>query len=140
MLARLGLVATTAERDLDFVQTLLGWMTENQVGWDQFFHDWFCADRARSIHSPQAARYNETSFDPVRAGILDRGPVRPERLQHAYFLQPQPANLVIEEVETLWAAIAERDDWSLYEAKLAHIAAMREALAISCHANVVKPR
>jgi hypothetical protein len=44
--------------------------------------------------------------------------------------------LVIDEVEALWAAIAEHDDWSLFEGKLAAIAAMREALDISCHQSV----
>jgi hypothetical protein len=34
--------------------------------------------------------------------------------------------LLIEDVEALWAPIAERDDWSLFEAKLAEIDEARE--------------
>ena len=41
-----------------------------------------------------------------------------------------------DKVEGVWAPIAERDDWSAFEAKLADIAEMREALAISCHQSV----
>ena len=70
--------------------------------------------------------------------MLDRGAVRPERLAHPYFQRPEPVSLVIGEVESLWAPIAERDDWSLYEAKLAGIAQMREALAIECHGSVAQ--
>ena len=35
--------------------------------------------------------------------------------------------MLIDEVEALWAPIAERDDWSVYEAKLARIAEMADA-------------
>jgi len=35
--------------------------------------------------------------------------------------------MLIDEVEALWAPIAERDDWSLFETKLRDIAALREA-------------
>ncbi|HVV34401.1 MAG TPA: YdiU family protein [Vitreimonas sp.] len=137
VLRRLGLAETELEPDLEFLQTMFNWLTESQVSWDQFFHDWFCADAARAAASPEAARYTDAGFAPVRDGIEKRGPVRAERLRHPYFQRAAPASLVIEEVETLWAAIAERDDWSLFEAKLAAIADMRDALSISCHQSVV---
>ncbi len=136
MLTRLGLNATTPERDLEFLQALFGWLTESQAPWDQFFHDWFCADASRAAQSPVASLYTDNAFGAVRAGILDRGGARSERLRHAYFQRATPASLVIDEVEALWAPIAERDDWSLFEAKLADIAALRGALAIDCHRSV----
>ena len=136
MLARLGLAETTPDEDLEFVAALFGWLTQSQVPWDQFFHDWFCADASRAAQSPLAALYNDAAFEPIRAGMLERGPVRAVRLRHAYFQRPTPASLVIEEVEALWAAIAERDDWSLFEAKLAEIALLRDALGIDCHRSV----
>jgi hypothetical protein len=37
--------------------------------------------------------------------------------------------MLIEEVEALWAPIAERDDWSPFAAKLAAIETMGEAYA-----------
>jgi hypothetical protein len=37
--------------------------------------------------------------------------------------------MLIDEVEALWAPIAERDDWSAFHAKIAAIRAMGEALA-----------
>jgi len=42
-----------------------------------------------------------------------------------------PHTLLIDDVEALWAPIAESDDWSLFEAKLAEIADLRAALALS---------
>jgi hypothetical protein len=35
----------------------------------------------------------------------------------------------IDEVEAIWSAIAERDDWSPFEAKIAAVRRMGEALA-----------
>ena len=37
--------------------------------------------------------------------------------------------MLIEEVETIWSAIAERDDWKPFEAKLSRIDEMRTAYA-----------
>jgi len=37
--------------------------------------------------------------------------------------------MLIEEVEALWAPIAERDDWTLFHAKLEDIELMRQAYA-----------
>ena len=35
--------------------------------------------------------------------------------------------MLVEEVEAIWAPIAERDDWSLFHAKLEAIEAMADA-------------
>lgn len=131
--ARLGLAPTNSEDDLAFLQTLFGWMTQSQIGWDQFFHDWFCGEASaeRARESPLAQSYAAAEFASVRDGLGARDPVRPERLRHAHFQRPAPVSLVIDEVEALWAPIAERDDWSLYEAKLAAIAEARKALGIA---------
>ena len=53
---------------------------------------------------------------------------RPERLAHPYFQRPSPETLLIDEIETLWSAIVDNDDWSLFEAKLNGIAEKRKAL------------
>ena len=82
---------------------------------------------ARAKASPQAALYEAVAFAPVRAHLLAREPVRPERLEQAVFQRQTPPSLLIEEVEALWAPIAEADDWTAFEAKLADIEALRFA-------------
>lgn len=131
MFARLKLIEGELGPDLEFLQGVFDWLTESQVGWDQFFHDWHGgeASAARAAASPEAARYNEAAFATVRAGLEARTGDRAAALSRPYFQRPHPATLVIEEVEALWAPIAERDDWSLYESKLRHIAELREAVA-----------
>ncbi len=66
---------------------------------------------------------------------MARTPVRPERLAQAYFQKPAPVSLVIEEVEALWAPIAERDDWSAFTAKTDHIEEARRALGLVTRGN-----
>jgi hypothetical protein len=52
-------------------------------------------------------------------------PDRPERLAHPFFAGAEPEELLVDEVEALWAAIAERDDWTPLAAKLERIEAAR---------------
>ena len=131
---RLKLTAGTLAADLDFLSAMFGWLTDSQAGWDQFFHDWRGggASAQRAAESPQAALYAQPGFVVVRDGLEARtGTDAAPAPGNAYFARIRPVSLVIEEVEALWTAIAERDDWSLFEAKLADIAAMREALGVA---------
>jgi uncharacterized protein YdiU (UPF0061 family) len=131
-LARFG----NTEKDIALLQALYGWMTQTGAAWNQTFFDWFGGglSAARAEASPQAALYRTVSFAPVRTLIEARAPVRPERLSHPYFQRPSPASLVIEEVESLWGPIAEADDWSLFDTKIADIDAARLALGLTASA------
>ncbi len=137
MFKRLHLAAGALDDDLGFLQVLFDWLTQSQAPWDQFFHDWFGgeASAARAAESPQAALYAAPEFASVRNGLVarTRGDAA-ARLSHAYFLRSRPHTMLIDEVEALWAPIAARDDWSLFEAKLAQVRQMREALQLSVHA------
>jgi len=138
MCARLG-IAPGAElsADLEFLQALLNWMTESKIGWAQFFHDWTggAASAARAAASPVASFYEAPLFAPVRGALESRTPTRTD-FSHPYFQRPHPCGMLIDELEAIWAPIAERDDWSVFEAKLAAIAEMNEALGLSCHRSV----
>ncbi len=137
---RLRLVEGVFETDMEFLSGLFGWLTESQASWDQFYHDWHGGGLSaeRAARSPLAGRYAEAAFAPVRAGLDARTGADAALLELPYFQRAAPASLVIEEVEALWAAIAERDDWSPFQAKLADIAALREALGVSCHRPVAQ--
>jgi hypothetical protein len=50
-----------------------------------------------------------------------------QKLAHPYLVQDKPCTLLIDEIEALWAAIAERDDWTPLTAKLADIQLMAAA-------------
>ncbi len=139
LFARLKLKAGDLPGDLEFIQALFDWLSETRAGWAQFFHDWAGggASEARAVQSPQAALYARADFATVRDGLLARTESGADGLlAHPYWARAQPADLVIEEVEALWAPIAERDDWTLFEAKLAEIDTLKQALGMVCHAPV----
>jgi serine/tyrosine/threonine adenylyltransferase len=134
MFARLGLEPGELSEDVAFLQHWFDWMTEVQIGWDQAFHDWFGGGHsaARAAASAAASQYADARFAGVREGLDARTPSeRPAGLDHGYFQRPTPCSMLIDEVEAIWAPIAERDDWSLFEAKLAAIEEMRAALQVA---------
>jgi len=89
---------------------------------DDFFFDWRCArDRA-----PDA--YANASWQPFRDQIARCTPL-PGGLDHPYWSAPAPCSMLIDEVEAIWAAIADRDDWSVLTDKVNAIRAMGDALA-----------
>ncbi|HRE43220.1 MAG TPA: YdiU family protein [Terricaulis sp.] len=139
--ARLHLDETDLNADLVFVQALFDWLSASQAPWDQFFHDWAGgeASAARADGSPNAAFYAREDFAAIRDGLAQRTKSSAaEFLAHPYWAQARPASLVIDEVEALWAPIAERDDWAPFESKLAEIDNMKQALGMACHNPVAQ--
>ncbi|GAA0750401.1 YdiU family protein [Sphingomonas sp. ABOLD] len=65
-------------------------------------------------------------FAEVRSRLAD---YRPRKARDHVYWRGAPRSMLIDEVESLWSAIAERDDWAPIEAKIAAIREMGEALA-----------
>ena len=61
------------------------------------------------------------------AGHL-RDRANPAAREHAYWDGDGPCSMHIEEVESLWSAIAEHDDWTAFEAKVAAVRRMGKAM------------
>lgn len=130
VLAALGLKAGGEEPDLELLKTLFAWMGETKASWPQVFFDWFGgpASEERAARSPLAKQYSAPAFAAGRKALLGHQPERPERLAHAYFSGERPVDLLIEEVEALWAHIDERDDWEPFNRHMQRIDAARQAL------------
>jgi uncharacterized protein YdiU (UPF0061 family) len=108
MLWRLGLRPLGGEADVAAIHAVERHLRETQVSIDRFFFDAF----ARPETLPELAGYK-----PRKAR------------DHGYWSDPQPCAMLIDEVEAIWAPIAEADDWSRFHAKIAAIRRMGEALA-----------
>ncbi|EWY37683.1 hypothetical protein N825_16660 [Skermanella stibiiresistens SB22] len=115
--------------DLDFASAIYGFMAASGVPFERFFFDWRGgpASERRAADSPVADLYAGAEFAPVRAGLLARTPTPSANPSHPYF-QGEPCTLLIDEIEALWAPIAEADDWSAWHAKLREIAVAGEAM------------
>ncbi|MEO0697448.1 MAG: YdiU family protein [Pseudomonadota bacterium] len=139
--ARLG-VMRPATGGFDMIIALMKWMQESGIPFDDFFFDWFGgnASEGRAGASQHNALYASESFQEWKSGFIALEPFQAERLDHAYFQRERPVTMVIDEVETIWAAIADRDDWSLLNAKLKDIAEMRDAHGFDASSFVAVPR
>jgi serine/tyrosine/threonine adenylyltransferase len=131
MCARLGVVAGDDQSQARaMLDAMFAFMARSGMSWDGFFHDWFggLASTHRALAGPRVSLYQGPDFLAWRGAIEAFSSERPERLQTPYFEAPNPASLVIEEVEALWEPIAQDDDWTLFDAKIEAIEALRLAL------------
>jgi uncharacterized protein YdiU (UPF0061 family) len=129
LLNRLGLASAGEEADAALAKAFVDLLTVTQAPFEQTFFDWRggLASAARAKHSPSAAHYEAEAFTPLRAALAEHEPAPTARLDHPYFQGAAPCTMLIDEVEALWAAIAERDDWAPLYAKIAAIEEMRSA-------------
>ena len=93
---------------------------------------WLAARRATSLLREQGLDATAVEVPCVFGRSVDAlaeaiGSRRGERA-HPYWSDLQPCSMLIEEVEAIWAAIATGDDWAPFEAKVAAIRRMGEAL------------
>ena len=102
-----------------------------QLRWEPFFFDWHggLASQDRAMAGPRADLYRDEAFTAFRAALADYAPAAPDRLAGAYFARTEPEELLYDEIEAIWAAIDERDDWAPFKAKLEAIGGLREALS-----------
>jgi uncharacterized protein YdiU (UPF0061 family) len=134
MLDRLGLKRRGPDADVALANLAFRAIGEGgqALRWEPFFFDWFCgpASERRALEGPRAALYDGPAFRAFRDQAALHEPERPERLEHAYFAQAEPEEMFYDAVEALWARIADGDDWTAFEAKIAAVRQAGEAWAL----------
>jgi uncharacterized protein YdiU (UPF0061 family) len=124
LIRRLKVAPRPGQEDRALAAALMQALQSREAPIDRVFFDW------RGGRDPGAERYPSDAFRSLGAALRGR-----ERTPaHAYWSDPEPCSMPIEEVEAIWAAIAERDDWSGFEAKIAAVRRMGEAMAEQCPA------
>jgi len=134
MLDRLGVKGRNADEDVELVNAAFRALAEGgeALRWEPFFFDWFGGEvsTGRAMDGPRVELYRTETFETFRRRLADFEPDRPERLADPVFQRPEPEELIIEEVEALWAPIADSDDWAPLKAKLDRIEAVRVAYGL----------
>ncbi len=118
LIARLGVEPRGEAEDKPLVSAMLGALRSRRVGIDRFFFDW------RGGRVPPEEVYASGEFDELRARLEGRR--RP--LTHDHWSDAAPCSMLIDEVEAIWAAIADNDDWRPFETKIDAIRRMRDAM------------
>jgi serine/tyrosine/threonine adenylyltransferase len=114
------------------METALG---DSQVDLAQFYFDMFggtLAQARRSV-SPAQTHYKMASFLQFFEQLDAFEPVEDIsiRLRNDYFAKAAPCNMLIDEIESIWARIASADDWSLFNAKISDIQVMAKAYRVA---------
>jgi uncharacterized protein YdiU (UPF0061 family) len=118
MLDRLGVERLTIGKDRDLAALLITALATKEHSIDRIFFDW------RGGRDPDREAYPSEAFRALAAAL--NGRQRPKA--HPYWSDPEPCSLHIDEVEAIWLAIAERDDWRPFNDKVAAIRRMGEAM------------
>lgn len=120
MLWRLGIASREEGSDMQLVASIESALVESGAPLDRFFFDW----RGGDLRGDGAA-YAGAPFEAFRRQIAAYQAIAP--LADAYW-QDAPCSMLIDEVESIWAPIADADDWSRFDAKVAAIRAMGQAM------------
>jgi protein adenylyltransferase len=118
IIKRLGVERRQASDDRLLVSAAIKALRSRIVGIDRFFFDW------RGGRIPSHDTYASEQFDDLRARLDGRR----RTLTHPYWDDEGPCSMLIDEVEAIWSAIADHDDWSPFDSKIEAIRRMGEAM------------
>ena len=124
LVCRLG-IAPDETKDRALVSALLVALRAQDVTIDRLLFDW------RGGRVSDDGEYRGEAFAGLKLHLVGREPL-PHALDHDYWRDDRPCSMHIDEVEAIWAAIAERDDWAPFEAKIAAIRRMHDAMTPPC--------
>ncbi len=116
MLNRLGITAD--DRGIEIADALIRALSTKAQPIDRLFFDW------RGGRTSDAEHYRSDEFRAL-AKLLEG---REQPTTHAYWRDEQPCSMHIEEVEEIWSAIADFDDWQPFDNKVKAVRRMGEAM------------
>ena len=129
------------ERDTDFLASAFAFLHESQVGYDQFYFDWYggSLSRTRAMTGVEAQKYSSAAFEHFDTFLktYEPAPDARGRLQNPYFARAKPCSMLIDEVEWIWETIAAKDDWTRFEKKIEDIRSIRRIFGRELYAEVV---
>ena len=134
MLNRLGLSSLSPQDDAALANLAFRAIGEagEPLRWEPFFFDWFAgpASEQRALQGSRSGLYDGEAFRAFRDRLQAFAPERPGRLSDPYFAGPEPEEMLYDAVEGIWAPIAEGDDWSPFEGKIARVRAAGAAMSL----------
>ncbi len=102
-------------------------LIDSKCSLDQFYFDVYGGPLSSCIFN--YTPYENAVFSDVLAMLNAATPIDDAAHQrlHPYFTTVHPCTLLIDEIESIWNAIATRDDWSVFNHKLQAIRTMASA-------------
>ena len=113
MARRLGVIPSS-----EIAAPLITALATREVAIDRIFFDW------RGGRDPGPNRYPSAAFRALAKSL--EGRERPQ--SHPYWSDANPCSMHIDEVEAIWSAIADRDDWQPFDDKVNAVRRMGDAM------------
>ena len=120
LVGRLGVSTRGAKADDALCEAMIEALHQSLVSIDRFFFDW------RAGRVPSGDAYADPVFDRFRNELASFKPA--VSLDHPYWNDPEPCSMHIDEVETIWGHIDQKDDWTAFGAKISAIRRMGRAM------------
>jgi uncharacterized protein YdiU (UPF0061 family) len=118
MLRRLGVAPAERTADRELAAALITALASRAAPIDRIFFDW------RGGRDPGAKAYPSATFRALAKALESRA----QAPAHPYWSDAAPCSMHIDEVEAIWAKIADDDDWQPFEDKVRAIRRMGEAM------------
>ncbi|MBL0925410.1 MAG: YdiU family protein [Sphingomonadaceae bacterium] len=115
---RLGIGSQGKTRDRELVEAAERAMVLEQIPIDRFFQD----HRGGRTVPAESLGERRAAFASILADYRN-----PDAAQHRYWDDDAPCSMLIGEVEDIWRAIAEQDDWSALYGKIDAVRRMGQA-------------
>jgi uncharacterized protein YdiU (UPF0061 family) len=115
---RLGVEPAAPDEDRPLAMALVKALETRTATIDRILFDW------RGGRDPGTGDYPSEAFRALAVALAGRG----REPSHPYWSDPAPCSMHIDEVEAIWAPIAERDDWAPFERKIDAVRRMGEAM------------
>jgi uncharacterized protein YdiU (UPF0061 family) len=101
-------------------------LAQTKIPYEQLFFDLHSGLRSERLQrSPYHELYASSAFADLSQALSHFEADDPTLVAHSYFERTAPCTLLIDELENIWAPIADHDDWSLFEKKLIEIREFR---------------
>ena len=117
---RLGIKSEGFDKDRDLVVAAEKGLAQRTVQIDRFFFDW---GKTENLADPED---DSSEFSDFRTLVADRSRTRSPA--SSYWQKAEPCSMHIEEVESIWASIADDDNWTPLSEKIKDIRDMGVAL------------
>jgi len=118
LIDRLGVARHDPREDRALAAAIIAALETKQVTIDRFFFDW------RGGRVPTSNDYGGENFDRLEALVE----TRQATITHPYWLEAKACSIHIGELEDIWARIADADDWTAFDDKIAAIRRMGDAM------------
>ncbi|WP_413557210.1 protein adenylyltransferase SelO family protein [Bdellovibrio sp. HCB209] len=114
------------EMDQEMMMNYFNFLAEAQPLFEQTFFDLHSGiNEDRLLRSVQSEVYKHPTFEILKKNLEFYEVLDEKKAEHPYFENTQCCSLLIDELESIWSPIADRDDWTLFENKLAQIRSIK---------------